>query len=103
MEKRRYSQVELAKTTGMSQSFISRVLHGERLATSDFCVKIALALGEPPDKLLRLAGILPTSPASDDDPTLVELQDLVKNLSLSQRKEALRYLRYLYHSGHEER
>lgn len=101
MEKRHYSQGMLAKTIGMSQSFVSRVLSGEKQPGVDFCVKVAQALEEPPEKVLRLAGMLPPSATSDDD-TLRELMELARGLSLDQRKELLRYTRYLYQSGQEK-
>jgi transcriptional regulator with XRE-family HTH domain len=101
MEKRRFSQVELAKATGISQPFISRVLHGERLATADFCVKVALTLDEPPEKLLRLAGILPSNQTEDD--TLQELMELARSLPLAKRQEVLRFVRFLYQSEQSEK
>ncbi len=102
MEKHHYSQRAFAKTIGISQPFLSRVLSGEAKPSVDFCIKIAQALGEAPEKVLRLAEILPSAPASEDDPTLAELRDLIENLPPRQRQEALRYLRYLYQSGQVE-
>lgn len=102
MEKRHYSHGALAKAIGISRPFVSRVLSGEKAPSVDFCNKLALAFGEPPEKVFRLAGILPTTPNSDD-PTLGELHDLVENLPLAQRKEALRYLRYLHQIGADEK
>src|SRR5688572_148866 len=97
LEQRNWSHRELARKTGFSPSFVSKILSGERNVSADFCIRVAQALEEAPEKLLRLAGILPT--ALEDDPTLAEIQDLVRHLPPSQRKEALRYLRYLYQSG----
>lgn len=95
MEKQRYSQASLSKVMGISQSFVSRVLSGEKTPSVDFCIKIAQALDVPPEKLLRLANILPTSPASDDS-TLQELMDLARNLSPEDQKEILEYVRFRY-------
>ena len=67
-----------------------------------FCYKVANALGEPPERLLRLAEILPMSPAVTDDPTLAEIHNLVDNLTPTKRKEVLRYLRFLYQNDNEE-
>ncbi len=102
LKKRRWSHNELARQAGVSQAAISNVLSGERRAGADFCVKVAQALGEPPEKMLRLAGILPTS-TSENDPVLSESFDLIRNMSSQQRQEALRYLRYLYQSGQDDR
>jgi transcriptional regulator with XRE-family HTH domain len=101
MEQRGWSHRELARRAGVSQTAVSGTLSGERKAGCDFCIKIAYALGESPEKVLRLAGILPSPPASDDS-TLAELHDLIQNLPPAQRKEALRYLKFLYQSGQDK-
>jgi hypothetical protein len=67
-------------------------LTGNSQPSPNFCVDAARALGESPEKLLRLAGFL--SP-SDDDPALTELQDIAKNLPPQKREELLRYAKYL--------
>lgn len=104
LDRRGWSHREFARRTGYSQSFVSKTLSGERRISVKFCTKAAEALGESPDTLLRLAGILPpTSPASpSDNPTLQEIVELARNLPLKQLKELLRYTRYLYQSEHEE-
>ena len=90
--KRGWTHNELARRAGVSQPAVSGIVAGRR-PSADFCIKVAQALGEPPEKILRLAGILPPS---EDDSALAELYDLVRNLPLEQRQEALRYLRFLY-------
>jgi transcriptional regulator with XRE-family HTH domain len=99
LEGRKWSQGELARQAGMSRAFVSRVLSGDASPSTNFCYKIAAALGESPEKVLRLAGILPTA---SDDPALAELRDLVENLPPSQRKQALDFLRFLYQKGETE-
>lgn len=99
LERRKWSKRELARQAGVSHAFVNRVLSGDLAPSVNFCRKIALVLGTPPETVLRLAGILP---ASEDDPALTELQDLVKSLPPSQRKEALRYLRFLLQTSKEE-
>ncbi|MCL4300562.1 MAG: helix-turn-helix transcriptional regulator [Anaerolineae bacterium] len=101
-KERGWSYRELARRAGISQSLISKILSGDTKPSINFCNKIAHALGESPEKVLRLAEILPSSQASNDDSILAELQDIVKNLPPGQRKEALRYLRFLYQNKHEE-
>ncbi len=98
LERRKWSQGELARQSGISRPYISQVLSGDASPSVNFVAKVAAALNEPLDKLMRLAGILPSS---EDDPTLAEIQDILKNLSPRQRKEALRFLRYLYQNGQE--
>lgn len=97
LARRGWSHNELARRAGISQPNVSAIVKGQTPGC-DFCIKIASALGEAPEKILRLAGVLPTLA---DDPTLAELQDLVQNLPLTKRKQALDFLRWLYRSGEE--
>jgi transcriptional regulator with XRE-family HTH domain len=97
-----WSYRELARQAGISHTLISRTLSGDMPASADFCIKIAQALGESPEKVLRLAGILLPLPDSEDDPTLSEAIDTLRNLPPNQRKEALRYIRYLYQTGQDD-
>lgn len=100
LDRRKWSQRELARQADISQAFVNRVLSGDLSPSINFCNKVAQALGEPPEKLLRLAGILPTSPASEDEQLIREVLDILKNMSPDQRKELLRYAHYLFKSGH---
>lgn len=77
MKNRRLSQRALARMIEISHPVISRVLSGENQPSLEFCIKVAHALGEPPARVLRLAGILPPS---EDDPTLEELREVVEHL-----------------------
>lgn len=74
MGERGWSQSELARRAGIDQSTISRVLAGQG-AGSEFCIGIARALGELPERVLRLAGILPPLP-----PSVQEEHALVQHL-----------------------
>lgn len=102
LKRRNWSHNELARQAGLSQSTVSSVISGNRNAGADFCVKVASALDVPPEMLLKMAAILPSDSPPLDDPTLQELIELAKNLSPNQRRELLRYTRYLYQSGQEK-
>lgn len=95
IERRDWSHRALARQSGLSNSLVSKTLSGKLPPSADFCIKVAQALGEAPEKVLRLAGILPTSPASDDS-TLQELTDLARNLAPEDQKEILEYVRFRY-------
>lgn len=99
LKERGWSHSELARRSGVSQAAISGTISGDRKAGADFCVKVAGALGEAPEKVLRLAGILPS--VSTDDPALDEAVELLKNLSTEQRRLALRFIRTLYQSAQD--
>ena len=94
-KRRGWSYRELARQAGVSQTLISRTLAGDMSVSADFCIKIALALGEPPERVLRLAKKIPLLPDSEGDPTLSEIIDMLRNMSPEQRQETLRYVRYL--------
>lgn len=90
-----WSHKDLAQKSDISRPLISQVLAGTRNPTADFCIKVAQALSEPPEKVLKLAGILPTSPASEDS-TLEELMQLARSLPSEDQKEILEYVRFRY-------
>lgn len=94
LTRRGWSHNELGRRAGISQTAVSNVLSGNRNPGADFCVKIAQALDESPEKVLRLAGILPALPASENDTQ--EAIDIVKSLPPDRLKQALDFLRYLY-------
>jgi transcriptional regulator with XRE-family HTH domain len=76
-ERRNWSNNELAKRAGLSPSYVSMVLSGQRSVTFDFCAGIAKAFGERPEVIFRKAGLLPTSSGkmselSEDEKELVE-------------------------------
>jgi len=96
LERRKWSQRELARQADISRAFVNRVLSGDISASVNFCYKVAQALNEAPEKVLRLAGILPISPTSEND-TLQELIELAKNLPQEDQKEVLEYIRFRYH------
>jgi transcriptional regulator with XRE-family HTH domain len=62
-EKRGWGYSELGRKAGLSPATLSLVLSGQRKVSLSFCKGIAKAFGEPPEKILRLAGLLPPEPA----------------------------------------
>ncbi len=77
-EKRDWNNSELARRAKISQSNLSLILSEQRNVTWDFCEAIAKAFGERPEKVFRLAGLLPPSAGqmqdlSEDEGRLVAL------------------------------
>ena len=101
LKQRNWSHNELARRAGVSQSAVSGTLSGSRKAGAEFCVKVANALGESPEQMLRLAGILP-SLSSSEDATLQELMELARTLPPDQRQQILDYVRFLSQQRGEE-
>jgi transcriptional regulator with XRE-family HTH domain len=62
LNERGWSNSELAKRSGMAPSTISMIISRQSKPGWDFCAGLAKALGESPDKLFRLAGLLPPLP-----------------------------------------
>ena len=101
MKTRRWRPADLAKAAGIYPATLARVLNGDRKAGPDVCKGLARALEVPPDWVFRLAGLLPELPGTEDDLTLKEINEIAKNLSLDERREAREYLLWRYRSSRE--
>lgn len=93
IKQKNWSRRELARRTGLSTSLVQKILKGERNPSTEFCIKVAQALGESPEKLLRMAGILPE--ILEDETLVNEVVELLRTLTPDQKMEALKYVRYL--------
>lgn len=82
LEDRGIRPSKLADDAGVARSTITRLLKGEIYPTDDTYSKIAKALGEPPDKILRLANRLPAI----NEPDALE-QDLLNRFRSLPRQE----------------
>lgn len=102
LSKRAWSNNELARRSGMSSAGMSLVMTGRNAVTWEFCANVARALGEPPEKLFRLAGLLPQLPLPERDPALQELFDIAKKLSATDREELLAYAKLRYRRAQEK-
>lgn len=89
LKRRSWSHRELARRAGLSQTAISSVLSGERKAGWDFCAAVAEAMGEMPERVLRLAGLLQPLQAGEGDVTLRELIEIARRLPREERLELL--------------
>lgn len=66
-----WSYNELARRAGLSSGGISIVMTQRQNPGVEFCRGVARALGEPPEKLFRLAGLLP--PRSENEEQVDEI------------------------------
>jgi len=62
IDSRGWNNSELARRAGMVPSTISMVISGHNQPSMEFCIKVAQALGEAPEHVLRIAGHLPSLP-----------------------------------------
>jgi transcriptional regulator with XRE-family HTH domain len=66
LEQRRWSYNELARQAGVSSAAVSMVMTGQQNPGVDFCRGVAKALNAPPERVFRLAGLLPHRPERDE-------------------------------------
>ena len=90
LKNRSWRRVEFAHRAGLSMASLSDVLNGTYRAGPDMCKAIAQALGTPPEKVFRLAGLLPPLPAAEDE-QLYELLETFQRLTPEKRQEVLAY------------
>ena len=90
LKNRSWRPADLARRAGLSMGSLSNILNGNRRAGPDLCKAVAQALGEPPEKVFRLAGLLPPLPAAEDE-LLHELLETFKRLTPEKRREVLDY------------
>lgn len=105
-----YSQSAFAEAIGVTQSFVSKVLSGDKSPSLDFLVKTAVALDISPLVVFTKAGIFPApsdvdlefgsltdtaSVLSLGNPALTELTDLARALPPDKLEELIRFARFL--------
>jgi len=95
LDRRGWSQRELARRARMSHTTVSKVLSGRLAPSYEFCRAVAGVLGLPRESVLRWAGLLPALADDDDEAALRELMALLRELSPAGRDAAQRYIRFL--------
>jgi transcriptional regulator with XRE-family HTH domain len=66
LDGRGWSYSELARRADLTGAAISVVMREKQNAGPTFCRRVAEALGVPPEKVFRLAGLLPDEPEQDE-------------------------------------
>lgn len=93
INKRGWSQAELARRAGISRQIISNYINRQReKPDSDVLVSISRALNLPAETVFRAAGLLP--PVSEDTEYQEEFFHLLSQLSPQERQEILELLRF---------
>jgi transcriptional regulator with XRE-family HTH domain len=97
LSRRDWTPADLAKRADIHQATLSNILNGNRKAGPEICLAIAQALGEKPEKIFRMAGLLPPSHGDMDDLSQdeVELIQAYRSLPTSHRQTAIDVVRGL--------
>jgi transcriptional regulator with XRE-family HTH domain len=91
MYQRGWNNSELARRANIVPSTVSMVLSGQNRPGLDFCVSIAQAFQEPPEKILRQAGLLPPLPGPEEDIRFRDVLEILKRLTSEERDAVLEY------------
>lgn len=94
MNRRDWSQADLARRSGLSSAGLSRILSGRRGIGYDACVSISDALDLPIEIVLRKAGFLP----EDGAPSHISDQIIaykVAELPQHQKDQVLQFIEFL--------
>jgi len=94
IDKRGWSIRELAKRANLAHGTINSVLAQKSKPGVIFCTGIARALREPPERIFRLAGLLP--PVIIGQEREKELLDLFHNLDVSDQNRVIGIARQFY-------
>jgi transcriptional regulator with XRE-family HTH domain len=93
MKERGWGVSETANRAGVVPSTISMLLNAQKHPAAETCVALAKAFGEPPEVVLRRAGIMPPVPEQTEEEE--RLLDLFRSLTPHERQIVLAMLRGL--------
>jgi len=101
LDKRGWSQNELARRAGLTSGSVSQVMTGLRRPGVEFCQGVARAFKISETVVFVEAGVM--SPARNaSEVTLQELYDLLKDLPVSEQRAILAEARERWESVHGE-
>lgn len=92
MRQRAWSQAELARRAGVTQSAISLILSGSRQPGEDVSNALAKALKIPPEEVFRAAGLLP--PSRNENKKINELAHLAGELPDAELENVLEFAKH---------
>ena len=100
LEKRAWTQAELARQSKISPAQVTRLLNGERGIGENGIVAIAHALKLPPETVFRAAGLLP--PQSSKNERIEQAVYLMDDLPEQEQEDILEFIK-LRHRLAEDR
>jgi len=93
LEKRDWSQADLARLSKISPTQIGRILLRERNAGTDALIAIADALNLPPEEVLRAAGVLP--PKSERTEKIEKIHHIFDQLPPEEQDKLIEYAQFV--------
>lgn len=93
LARRAWRQADLARAAGVPDATIHHILNGSRRAGPEVCNALARALDEAPERIFRLAGLLPPLPPPVEEER--EAVHILRGLPPDLRVAAIRMLRGL--------
>lgn len=97
IEKRGWSYREFSRRGELSSGAVSKVINRHSFPGPEFCHGVARALGVPPERVFRKAGLLPPHIIGDEaQDRKNELLDYFEALDEQRRQTALALIRTLY-------
>jgi len=100
LKDRGWSIRELARRAKVSHATINGVLVNKSDPGPDLCNGLARALGTPPERVFRIAGLLPAQIIGDEN-SEQEILDYYRDLGHSGQRQVLTIVRALYESRAE--
>jgi transcriptional regulator with XRE-family HTH domain len=97
LEKRDWTQADLARKSGLTTAGVSHIIKGTRKAGIKSCAKIAKAFDLSPDEVLRAADLLDQLPK--DDKTVKDIVYTVNQMSEKLKEDVLEYARFKLQQG----
>lgn len=91
MNARNWRPADLARAAGLPQATLGNILNGNREVGAKVAAAIAQALDMPADVVFRSAGLLPSQPGPDRDPSFQEITDIMRNMTREERREIVEY------------
>jgi len=92
LNKRGWSQRELARRAHLSPTSISEVMAGKRGPGKRFCQAVAKALQVPAEQIFQAAGIIEPPLTTS---LFIELTTIAKSLSEANQKKLIEYAQFL--------
>lgn len=100
VEHRGWTYADVSRLGGISKSTLSSFVSGKSKPGIDLCLAIARAFREPPEKIFRLAGILPPIPA-ERSREFEEISEMLASLPDSIREQTMIAIRAIARDAYQ--